>query len=66
MKTPEDTASTTGFGLTAGIDRVADNISLTPVANFTFGSLGNLRHRGFFYPSVQETVLQFALGVTFH
>ena len=69
VKTPEDTASTTGFGLTAGIGydyRVADNISLTPVANFTFGSLGNLRHRGFFYPNVQETLLQLALGVTFH
>ncbi len=69
VKTPEDTASTTGFGLTAGLGydyRVADNISLTPVANFTFGSLGNLRHRGFFYPNVQETLLQLALGMTFH
>ena len=69
VKTPEDTAATSGFGLTAGLGydfRVGDNISLTPVGNFVFGSLGNLRHRGFFFPNVQETVLQLALGVTFH
>ena len=69
VKYPEDTASTTGFGLTAGLGydlRVGDNISVTPVGNFVFGSLGNLRHRGVFLPTVQETLLQLALGVTFH
>ena len=69
VKFPEDTASTTGFGLTVGLGydwRIANDVSLTPAANFTFGSMGNIRHRGFFYPGVQETVLQLALGLTFH
>ena len=47
--------------------RVGENLSLTPVANFTFGSLGNLTPRaGVFLPGVQQTLLQLALGVTFH
>jgi len=66
----EDTTATTGFGLTAGAGydiRVGENLSLTPVANFTFGSLGNLTPRaGVFLPGVQQTLLQLALGVTFH
>ncbi len=69
VKYPEDTAGTTGFGLTAGVGydlRVGDNVSVTPVANFVFGSLGNIRHRGLFIPNVQATLLQLALGVTFH
>ena len=47
--------------------RVGENLSPTPVANFTFGSLGNLTPRaGVFLPGVQQTLLQLALGVTFH
>lgn len=69
LKDPADTVGTTGFGLTAGLGydlRVGDNISLTPVANFVFGSLGNLRLRRRLVPNVQATLLQLALGVTFH
>jgi len=64
-----DTAQTTGFGLTAGIGYdvpVAAHVYLTPVANFVFGSLGNIRPGGVFMPGVQQTLLQLALGVTFH
>ncbi len=69
LKDPSDTVSTTGFGITAGLGydlRVGDNISLTPVGNFVFGSLGNLRLRRQLIPNVQSTLLQLGLGVTFH
>jgi hypothetical protein len=64
-----DTLSTSGFGLTAGLGydwRVGSNISLTPVGNFMFGSMGHIRHSGHFYPGVQQSTLQLALGVTVH
>ena len=69
LKDPSDTVGTTGFGITAGLGydlRVGDNISLTPVGNFVFGSLGNLRLRRQLVPNVQYTLLQLGLGVTFH
>ena len=68
-KPASDTAQTTGFGLTAGIGYdwpIATHVYLTPVANFVFGSLGNIRPGGVFIPGVQQTLLQLALGATFH
>src|SRR5882762_558117 len=69
LKDPSDTVSSNGIGITAGLGydlRVGDNISLTPVGNFVFGSLGNLRLRRQLIPNVQATLLQLGLGVTFH
>jgi len=69
VKPASDTAQTTGFGLTVGIGydvSVGTHVYLTPVANFVFGSLGNIRPGGVFTPGVQQTLLQLALGVTFH
>lgn len=61
----------TGFGFSAGLGydiRVGDNVSLAPVANFFFGSVGDLEEEtGFFVvPGVKQNVFQVALGVTFH
>jgi len=36
------------------------------VANFLFGSLGNIRPGGIFKPQVQQTLLQLALGIKLH
>ena len=54
------TSSQTGFGATAGLGydlRIAPNTSITPVLNFVWGHPDT----GF-----SQSILQFALGVTFH
>jgi hypothetical protein len=69
LRDPSDTVGTIGFGITAGLGydlRVGNNISLTPVGDFVFGSLGNLRLRRQLVPNVQQTLLLLGLGVTFH
>jgi len=68
-KPASDTAQTTGFGLTVGIgyDRpLGPVLDVTPVANFLFGSLGNIRPGGIFKPQVQQTLLQLTLGIKLH
>lgn len=69
VKPASDTAQTTGFGLTAGVGydvTIGAHLYATPVINFVFGSLGNVRPGGVFMPGVQQTLLQFALGLTLH
>ncbi|MGH7698978.1 MAG: outer membrane beta-barrel protein [Gemmatimonadales bacterium] len=58
--------SQTGFGLTFGVGydvRVGNNVSITPVGNFNWGSVGDLdaEVRG-----LKQNVFQLAVGVTFH
>jgi hypothetical protein len=68
-KPASDTAQTTGFGLTVGVgyDRpLGAVLDVTPVLNFLFGSLGNIRPGGIFKPQVQQTLLQLALGIKLH
>ena len=68
-KPASDTAQTTGFGLTAGIGYerpLGTHLDVTPVANFLFGSLSNIRPGGVFTPGVQQTLLQLALGIKLH
>ena len=69
LKDAADTVGTKGFGITTGLGydfRVGDNISLTPTADFVFGSLGHVRLRRRVLANVQVTLLQLGLGVTFH
>jgi len=64
------TADANGYGFVMGLGydiRVGTNISITPVANFYFGSDGDLTESG----STLETgwkhnVYDFGLGITFH
>lgn len=68
-KPPSDTAQTTGFALTAGMGyerQIGAHLDVTPVANFLFGSLGNIRPGGSFTPGVQQTLVQLALGIKLH
>src|SRR5207249_3303218 len=65
----EGSSGSTGFGLGGGLGydlRVGTNVSLTPVANFTFGSVGDVESGGLTIPGVKQNVFQLALGVTFH
>ncbi len=59
-----------GWGFTAGAGydiRVGRNISLTPVANFVYGGIGDLNSgSGVFATGWKQNVLDFGLGVTFH
>jgi len=53
-------ASQSGFGAVFGLGydvRVGTNTSITPVANFNWGSIGS---------GVKQNVFQLAVGVTFH
>lgn len=68
-KPASDTAQTTGFGLSLGVgyDRpLGPVLDVSPVVNFMFGSLGNIRPGGVFKPQVQQTLLQLALGIKLH
>ncbi|OLC77291.1 MAG: hypothetical protein AUH78_04725 [Gemmatimonadetes bacterium 13_1_40CM_4_69_8] len=62
----------TGWGFTAGVGydvRVGRNVSLTPVANFVYGGVGELGVSGgggTFATGWKQNVVDFGLGVTFH
>ncbi|HXL10977.1 MAG TPA: autotransporter outer membrane beta-barrel domain-containing protein [Gemmatimonadales bacterium] len=62
----------TGWGFTAGAGydiRVGQNVSLTPVANFVYGGVGDLNVSGgggTFATGWKQNVVDFGLGVTFH
>src|SRR5881397_3241849 len=64
--------SGTGWGFTAGVGydvRVGRNVSLTPVANFVYGGVGDLSVSGgggTFATGWKQNVVDFGLGVTFH
>lgn len=64
------TATASGFGFLAGVGydvRVGRNISLTPVANFYFGSDGDLKENGTTLDTgYRHNVFDFGLGITFH
>ncbi len=65
----EGSSGSTGFGLSLGLGydvRVGTNFSLTPVANFSWGSVGDVQSGGFTIPGVKENVFQVGLGVTWH
>lgn len=63
----EDAATGFGFIIGLGYDiRVGRNVSLTPVGNFTWGSLGDVESAGLIVPGLKTNVFQLALGVTFH
>lgn len=58
-----------GFGMSfgAGYDvRVGTNFSLTPYANFNWGSVGDAGSGGLVIPGVKENVFQMGLGFTWH
>ncbi len=63
-------ATASGFGFVAGVGydvRIGANSSLTPVANFYFGSDGDMTENGTkIFSSVKHNVLDFGLGITFH
>jgi len=63
-------ATASGFGFLAGVGydvRVGGNISLTPVANFYFGSDGDMTENGTkVISSLKHNVFDFGLGITFH
>jgi opacity protein-like surface antigen len=66
-----DKESGTGFGFTlgAGYDiRVSRNISITPVANFLWGSIGDVKSGDLSTQGLglKQTVFDFQLGITFH
>ena len=64
--------SGTGWGFTAGVGydiRVGRNVSLTPVADFVYGGVGDLSVSGgggTFATGWKQNVVDFGLGVTFH
>lgn len=57
-----------GFTIGAGYDlRVGRNISLTPVGNFLFGSVGDIQQNGAtILRGWKQTIIEFGLDVTFH
>jgi hypothetical protein len=58
-----------GFGLVLGVGydvRVGRNVSITPVANFNWGSVGDVVSPPDVIPDVKQNVFQLAVGVTFH
>jgi len=63
-------ATASGFGFAAGVGydvRVGANISLTPVANFYFGSDGDMTENGTkVISSLKHNVFDIGLGITFH
>ena len=64
------TADGTGVGFVAGLGydvRVGGNISITPVGNFYFGSVGDLKVSGATNSTGwKQHVFDFGLGITFH
>ena len=63
----EDPAGGFGFTFGAGYDiRVGTNFSLTPAANFSWGSLGDVHTGGIVTTGTKENVLQVGLGFTWH
>ena len=62
--------SGTGVGLTVGLGydiRVGGNLSLTPVADFLFGSVGDISENGTaLAQGWKQNVFSLGLGVTFH
>jgi outer membrane autotransporter protein len=65
-----ETRKGSGLGLTAGIGydyRVGKNISLTPVLNYFYGSIGEFSTDGLVSAGDwNQNVVQLALGLTFH
>jgi hypothetical protein len=58
-----------GFGITFGLGydvRVGTNFSLTPVANYSWGSVGDAHSGGLIIPGTKENVFQVGLGFTWH
>ncbi|MGH7700063.1 MAG: hypothetical protein ACREMJ_06040 [Gemmatimonadales bacterium] len=65
----EGADAATGFGLVLGLGydvRVGRNVSITPVANFNWGSVGDVVSPVDVSENVKQNVLQLAVGVTFH
>jgi len=65
----EGSSGSTGFGFTLGMGydvRVGTNFSLTPVANFSWGSVGDVQSGPTTVPGVKENVFQIGLGFTWH
>lgn len=65
----EGADAATGFGLVLGLGydvRVGRNVSITPVANFNWGSVGDVVSPPDIAPDVKQNVSQLAVGVTFH
>jgi opacity protein-like surface antigen len=60
----------TGFGFVAGAGwdlRLADNLSLTPCVNFNYGWPGDVVFdRVVVFPGFRQSVIDFAVGLTFH
>ncbi len=58
-----------GFGFTLGVGydiRVGKNFSLTPAANFNWGSVGDVQTVGGTVLGVKENIFQVGLGFTWH
>jgi len=58
-----------GFGFTLGVGydiRVGTNFSLTPAANFNWGSVGDVQTVGGTVLGVKENIFQVGLGFTWH
>ena len=65
----EGSDATVGFGATLGLGydiRVGTMFSLTPVANFNWGSVGDAHIGGLVAPGTKENVFQIGLGFTWH
>ncbi len=62
------TGAGVGFTAGAGYDlRVGKSVSLTPVANFLFGSVGDIQSNGTTVVSGwKQTIIEFGLDITFH
>ena len=66
--------SENGFGLTLGLGydvRVGNNVSITPVGNVSWGSIGDahvarIPGAGMGVTGLKQNVIQIAVGVTFH
>jgi len=66
---PALTGTGFGFVLGAGYDvRVGANISITPVANFQWGSVGELTQNNVTTSGLglKQNIFDFGLGITFH
>jgi len=65
----EGSSGSTGFGFSLGMGydvRVGTNFSLTPVANFSWGSVGDVQSGPGTVPGAKENVFQIGLGFTWH
>jgi hypothetical protein len=62
-----DAASGVGLVVGLGYDfRVGPNVSITPVANFNWGRVGDVTGPIDVTPDVKQNIIQLAVGVTFH